>query len=393
MPDARRQIYLDHNAGAPLRPVALEAMRTALVRGGNASSIHRSGRAARALVEEARRSVATIAGVDAAQVIFTSGATEANVMALSPVWFLNGRPVTVSRLLVGATEHPSVLAGGRFQPDAVEVLPVDGDGRIDPAVVRARVEALTAAGERSLVSVMAANNETGVLQPLAEIGAALKGTEALFHIDAVQAAGRMPIDIGAWRADALSLSAHKIGGPQGAGALALGSAELAPAPLLVGGAQEGRRRAGTENVPAIAGFGAAAVAVTAELDQNTQVYRLRAFLEDGLRHICPETVVFGAASERLANTTCFAVPGISAETALIALDLEGIAVSSGSACSSGKVGTSHVLAAMGVAPDLARGALRISMGQDTTEEEIAGLLKAWRDIAGRMRSAKAERAA
>jgi cysteine desulfurase len=388
-----RAIYLDHNAGAKLRPAVADAMRELIGQAGNASSVHAPGRAARAQIETARSAVAALAGVEAANVVFTSGATEANVMALSPVWVDGRGSRSFDRLLVGACEHPSVLSGGRFAADAVETLAVDGQGRIDIARLSQRLGELVADGRSVLVSVMAANNETGVIQPLEQIGQAVHEVGATLHVDAVQAAGRIPLDLARWQADSVALSAHKIGGPQGAGALVLRNAGLHPAPLLTGGGQERRKRAGTENVLAIAGFGVAARIALDEIADWERLGVLRDGLERDLLHIRGETCVFGQEAPRLANTSCFAAPGMPAETVLIALDLEGIAVSSGAACSSGKVSSSHVLAAMGVDRDLARCALRVSLGPDTDAEEIEAFVAAWRRVSARMGTAGAGRAA
>jgi cysteine desulfurase len=387
------RIYLDHNAGAPLRPRVAGLVCDLLTRAGNPSSVHGEGRAARARIEAARGQVARLAGVPAANVTFTSGATEANVTALSPVWKAGRGERRFSRLLVGATEHPSVAAGGRFDAAARETIAVDVEGRVDVEALAARVHALAGAGETVLVAVQAANNETGVLQPLAEISSALAGSDAVLHVDAVQAAGRIAVDVNGWGADSIALSAHKIGGPQGAGALVLRNAGLRPAPLLAGGGQENWNRAGTENVAAIAGFGLAAELAAEETGAWGENAAFRDGLERELRHIWSDTVVFGAGAPRLANTSCFAVPGVAAETALIGLDLEGIAVSSGSACSSGKVGVSPVLVAMGVDRDLARGAIRVSLGCGSTRAELESFLAAWRRISGRIRQAGAGRAA
>lgn len=386
-------IYLDHNAGAKLRPAVADAMRDLIGLTGNASSVHAPGRSARAQVETARAAVADLAGVDAGNIVFTSGATEANVTALSPVWVDGRGSRSFDRLLVGACEHPSVLSGGRFAADTVETLPVDVQGLVDVAHLSRRLEELAGQGLAVLVSVMAANNETGVIQPLERIGQAVADAGAVLHVDGVQAAGRIPLDLAGWQADSVSLSAHKIGGPQGAGALALRNAGLHPAPLLTGGGQERRKRAGTENVLAIAGFGVAARIALDEIADWGRLAALRDGLERDLLHIREDTRVFGREAPRLANTTCFAAPGMPAETVLIALDLEGIAVSSGAACSSGKVSSSHVLAAMGVERDLARCALRVSLGPDTAKDDIEAFVAAWRRISARMPTADAGRAA
>jgi cysteine desulfurase len=368
--------YFDWNATAPLRPAARAAMLAALDAPGNASSVHGEGRGARRLIEESRRQVAALAGAEAKQVTFVSGATEANALALTPAIEADGNKAPRDRLFVSAVEHPSVLAGGRFAPEQVEILPVDRDGRVDPATLAAAL----AKAERPLVSVMLANNETGVIQPIAEIAGIVHAANGLLHIDAVQAAGRIPLDMSALGADLMSLSSHKLGGPQGAGALIV-RGRLSVAPLIRGGGQERGIRAGTENVAAIAGFGAAAEAARASLATDAaRMAALRDRLEAGLRAATPDAVIFAAGVNRLPNTTLVAVPGIKAETALIAFDLNGIAVSSGSACSSGKVAASHVLAAMGMEPALARGAIRISLGPMTTETQVESLLIAWKRV-------------
>ena len=366
---ASERTYFDWNATAPLRPEARAAMLAALDASGNASSVHGEGRTARQRVEAARRRVAAlVGGAKVNQVTFVSGATEANALAL--------QPGIADRLFVSAVEHPSVLAGGRFAQEQVEILPVDGNGIVD---LDALAGALVMA-ERPLVSVMLANNETGVIQPIAEIGAIVHAANGLLHVDAVQAAGRIPVDMRALGADLMSLSSHKIGGPQGAGALIVDSDQNLK-PLIRGGGQERGLRAGTENVAAIAGFGAAAEAALAGLDAEAGgMAALRERLEGGLRAATPDAIIFAHGVGRLPNTTLVAVPGVKAETALIAFDLNGFALSSGAACSSGKVAASHVLAAMGVEPALARGAIRISLGPTTTDTEVESLLIAWKRL-------------
>ena len=350
--------YLDYNATAPLRPEARAATLAALGEVGNASSVHAEGRAARARIEHARSAVAQLVGGEAKLTTFVSGGTEANNTVLTPDWRIGSEIIDLGTLIIGATEHPSVLSGGGFAADETRTIPVDGEGIVDREALPAM---LARAGGRSLVSVMLANNETGAIQPVAEIAAIAHEAGALVHCDAVQAAGRIPIDIRALGVDVLTLSAHKIGGPLGAGAIVRATEGTTFAPLLTGGGQERRARAGTENVAAIAGFGAAAEAALADLAraQGWSAWR------DRLAEIVgPEATVFSAGVARLPQTLCFAVPGLSAETLVIALDLAGVAVSSGSACSSGKVAPSHVLAAMGVEPDLAKCAIRLSLGWD-----------------------------
>jgi cysteine desulfurase len=371
--------YLDWNATAPLRPEARAAVHAALDAIGNPSSVHAEGRAARRLVELAREQVAALVGAQARNVVFTSGGTEANMMALVPV---AGRDGAVCKsLLVSAIEHPSVLAGGRFPAAAVERLPVSGDGLIDLAALERR---LAQRAGPALVSLMLANNETGVVQPVSEAARLVHEAGSLLHVDAVQAAGRIPCDINTLGADLLTISGHKIGAPKGVGALIRRDAPLPAAdPLIKGGGQERGARAGTENVAGIAGFGAAAAAAHSGLAaEHARMAVLRDRLEAALKAASPQAIIFGAQAlgaqvERLPNTTLFAVPGMKAETAVIAFDLDGVAVSSGAACSSGKVQPSHVLAAMGVPPALARGAVRVSLGPTTTESEINCFITAW----------------
>ncbi len=372
------RVYFDWNASAPLRPEAREAFLRALG-GANASSVHAEGRAARGSIEAARREVAELVGAMANDVTFTSGATEANMLALTPAIETAGEKRPRSRLFVSAIEHPSVLAGGRFDPENVEQLPVTADGVVD-------LEALAAAttqAERPLVSVMLANNETGVIQPVAEIAEIVHAAGGLLHVDAVQGPGRIDCNMGRLGADLMTISSHKLGGPQGVGALIRRGGIHIAAPLIRGGGQERGLRAGTENVAAIAGFGAAAkAAASASQAESAHMAALRGRLEADLRAMTPGAVIFGEAAARLPNTTLFAVPGLKAETAIISFDLNGIAVSSGSACSSGKVAASHVLAAMGVAPELARGAVRVSVGCGSTESEVERFRETWNMLAG-----------
>lgn len=370
--------YFDWNATTPLRDEARAALVEALSLPGNPSSVHAEGRAARRLIEAAREHVAALAGARPGDVFFTSSGTEANMLALTPAIEASGDTRPRSRLLFSAIEHASVRAGGRFPPTAIEELPVDAAGRIDLA-------ALTAAVARwpgALVSLMLANNETGVIQPVAEAAAIVHAAGGLLHVDAVQGAGRIDCDMAALGADLMTLSAHKLGGPKGVGALIRKSDHIhLPDPLIRGGGQERGLRAGTENVAGIAAFGAAAqVARQRRGSEAKHMLALRQRLEAGIRDVSPAAVIFAAEAERLPNTTLFAVPGMKAETAVIAFDLEGIAVSSGAACSSGKVQASHVLAAMGVSPEL-RGAVRVSLGWSTGEAEIERFQNAWRKLA------------
>ncbi len=372
------RVYLDWNASAPMRREAREAMSVALDLSGNPSSVHGEGRAARRLIERAREQVAALVGAEARNVIFTSGGTEANALALTPGIESGTDKAPRERLLISAIEHPSVRAGGRFAAHAIEEIPVDPNGVVELAAL----ERMLAAGGRALVSIMVANNETGVIQPVAAAAEIVHRHGGLLHVDAVQAAGRLRLDLNALGADLLTLSAHKIGGAKGAGALVKRDDAIHLAdPLIRGGGQERGARAGTENVAAIAAFGAAAAAVCDVTTEVRQMRALRDRLEAGLSLATPEVVIYGAASERLANTTLAAVPGAKAETLVIGFDLDGVAVSSGSACSSGKVAPSHVLAAMGVSPELARGAIRVSTGPTTTEADIDRFLNVWQKLA------------
>ena len=363
-------IYLDHNAISPLRDAARAAITEALAYCGNASSVHAAGRAARARIERAREAVARLAGCGSSEVVFTSGGTEANGLALKgAVQGAAEGGKRITRLLVSAIEHDSVRAHAAVLAESVpglklQEMPVTGDGKVDLASLR---DMLIHGKGRVLVSVMAANNETGVVQDIAQIGAVLKregGPDALLHVDAVSVMGRAEFSFAAVGADYMTISAHKLGGPQGAGALIVREAAPLSAQIM-GGGQEMGRRAGTENVAAIAGFGA----VAAQIDDGQNLRSLRESFETRLKALAPDVVIFGAAAERLSNTTNFAIPGLLSETALIALDLDGVAVSSGAACSSGKVKPSHVLAAMGVAESLARCGVRVSFGWTNSERD------------------------
>jgi len=315
--------YFDWNATAPLRAEARAAVVAALEVTGAASSVHSEGRAARAVVEKARGQVTALVGAEAKSVVFTSGATEANMLALTPELIALGKPFTCDRLLVSAIEHASVLSGGRFAADKVERLPVTGKGVVDLSALRAALKGV----DRPLVSVMHANNETGVSQPIADIAAIVHEAGGILHVDAAQTAGRIDCDIVALGADMLTISSHKLGGPQGAGALVLNGPQPAT-PLIRGGGQERGFRAGTENVAAIAGFGAAAEAAARNREvAASRIAALRDRFETRLQAEFPDAVIFGAGEPRLPNTSLVAVPGLKAETALIAFDLNGIAVS------------------------------------------------------------------
>lgn len=370
------RIYLDWNATAPLRAQARAAMVAALDEVGNPSSVHHEGRTARRLVELARERVAALVGAEPRNVIFTSGGTEANMLGLSPALQTPENKIVFDCLMLSAVEHASVRAGGGFRPHQVEEIPVTGEGIVDIGALERRLADPQRQG-LPLVSIMAANNETGVIQPVAAAAALVHAAGGLLHVDAIQVAGRIPFDIGGSGADLVAVSAHKLGGPKGVGALIKRSADLhLVEPLLRGGGQERGARAGTENVAGIVGFGAAAASAMTTIRADGE--RTRA-LRDRLEAALAEgpTVVFGRNAERLPNTSLFAAPGLRAETALINLDLAGFAVSSGSACSSGKVTASHVLAAMGVPDKLSSGAIRLSIGPSTSENDIDLFLKAW----------------
>lgn len=378
--------YLDHNATSPLRPESLLAMTHALGVGGNPSSIHAHGRAARSLVEEARAKVAALAGAKSDTVIFTSGATESNNLALfgAVEGSLAEGETRVTRIFVSAIEHSSVLATAdrlaeRFPWVRVGRLGVTAGGLIDLEGLRVT---LREGKGRPLVAVMAANNETGVVQPLAEISKLAREANALLLADAVPAAGKIALDFRL--CDYMTLSAHKIGGPQGIGALLV--REGAPlAAQLVGGGQQKGLRAGTENLSGIAGFGAAAHAVADGDGERARIAHLRDLFEARLKQAIPESVVFGAGQARLCSTACFAIPGVAAETALIGLDLDGVMMSSGSTCSSGKVAISHVLTAMGVDEKLAGCALRASFGWSSTIEDVNAALQSLIKLRDRVR--------
>lgn len=367
--------YLDWNATTPLRAEARSAMMAALDLAGNPSSVHAEGREARRLVEEARAALAAAVGAQPRNVVFTSAGTEANALALSPgLRGPSGGPA--ERLLVSAVEHASVLAGGRFPADRIGLIQVTRSGVVDLEHLKLQLKD----GPPALASIMAANNETGALQPVAEAASIVHAAGGLLHVDAIQALGKIPFDINAVGADLATFSAHKIGGPKGVGALVMREGIGGLEPVLRGGGQELSRRAGTENVAGIAGFGAAVKAALQTLPEDVKrMATLRDRLENGLRGIAGATI-FADDVERLPNTVLFTAPGLKAETAVIGFDLEGIAVSSGSACSSGKVQPSHVLSAMGYDPAVAQGAVRLSLGWSTEPEDINRALEAWRKL-------------
>ena len=372
------QVYLDYNASAPLCSEAQQAMIAAMDITGNPSSVHASGRAARKIVDHARRTIADLLGGDPERVIFTSGGTEANNLALSGL-----EDVTV---FTSAVEHPSVIEA---RSDAKRI-PVNGDGVIDLTALEAMLKDASQKGEKVLVSVMLANNETGVIQPVAKVALLAREYGAKVHCDAVQALGRIPLDMGRLLVDMVSISAHKIGGPKGIGALA-----IAPGVMLVpqirGGGQEKYRRGGTENVLGIAGFAAAAQRAEAGMAKMTEIAAKRDRLETELASEAPELVIAGKGTERLVNTSCLILPGMPGETQVMALDLGGVAISSGSACSSGKVRESHVLKEMGLSDT--GSAIRVSLGLETTDEDIDTFVRVWSRMRGNAARKKARHAA
>lgn len=380
-----RRAYLDWNASAPLLPEARDALLSALDLTANPSSVHAEGRQAKRLVEEARRDVAALCHAKAEHVVFTSGASEAVALVLTPDWRMGRSHLVYSKLYTTATDHSIVVGGGRFAYTDVTELPVGRDGVLDLSALQAALDAHDRSAGLPLVAVHLANNETGIVQPAAAIGKIVHDAGGVFVLDAVQAGGRISLDITKLCADFLILAAHKIGGPKGAGALVGNSDVLMPAPIATGGGQERGHRAGTENFAALAGFGAAARVVSSNLSHAGALRDKRDRLEETILEIDPEAVIFGRAAERLPNTIFYGIPGVKAETAQIAFDLAGIAVSSGSACSSGKVGASRVLKAMGYGDDMS--GIRVSIGHATTDEELTAFAEALRQFMSRRKSA------
>jgi cysteine desulfurase len=340
---------------------------------GNPSSVHAEGRRARAIIDTAREQVAALVGAKPSEVVFTSGATEANNAVMAGGW---------KAICVSAIEHDSVLAPARASGARVIALPAGADGVVDLQQVAGPLAHAASGGVRTLLSVMLANNETGVVQPVAEAAALAREHALSLHVDAVQGPGRLPVNFAELGADTLVISAHKLGGPRGVGALIVRDGVNLPS-FIKGGGQERRRRGGTENVSGIAGFGAAAVEVGRETDAAARVQALRDRLEAGVMAATPNAVIVGRGATRIGNTSCIAVPGRPSETIVIKLDLHGVAVSAGAACTSGKVGPNSVLEAMGLGAELARSAVRISLGPQTDDDDIAAFLAAWEKVAGR----------
>jgi cysteine desulfurase len=359
--------YLDYNASAPLLPEARTAMLAALDASANPSSVHGEGRNARRIVEDARREIARLVNTKPDQVVFTSGATEAASTLLTLEWRMGRGDIRMSKLYVSAADHPCLLNGGRFPADRVVRIDVDRNGVCDLAGLASALAAHDRSEGLPLVAIHLANNETGVIQPAREIGKVVKDAGGVLVLDAVQAVGRIPLDLSDGLADYIIISSHKIGGPMGVGAFVAHTDLMMPKPLVTGGGQEKGHRAGTENLAGIAGFGAAAKVALASLSHTSEIAAMRDRIEETILTLAPDAEIFGRGAERLANTTFSAIPGMKAETAQIGFDLAGVALSAGSACSSGKVGPSHVLKAMGFDND---GALRVSIGRGTTTKDI-----------------------
>lgn len=364
--------YLDNNASAPLRDSARAAMVAAMDVTGNPSSVHAEGRRARAIVETAREQVAELVGARPSEIVFTSGATEANNAVMDAGW---------KSICVSAIEHDSVLAPARACGAKVIALPASQDGVVDLGSVQEALSHAAQGGARALLSVMMANNETGVIQPVEEAADLARSLGVALHVDAVQGVGRLPVDFASLGADTLTISAHKLGGPRGVGALVIRDGVNLPA-LVKGGGQERRRRGGTENVVGIAGFGAAAAEVARDVEAMKRASALRDQLEASVMSLTPDAVIIGRNAARIGNTSCIAVPGKQAETLVIRMDMEGVAISAGAACTSGKVGANTVITAMGLPDSVARSAVRVSLGAETSETDIAAFLAAWQKVAG-----------
>jgi len=384
----QERIYMDWNATAPLLPAAREACHCALDLTGNPSSVHGEGRKIRTLIENARREVAALCDAASANVTFTSGATEAANWVLTPDFRMGKTLLTIGHLYISAIEHPAVREGGRFEANAISEIAVTPDGTIDLAALEAALAVHDRQSGLPMVAVMLVNNETGIVQPIEDVSRLVKAVGGILVVDAVQAFGRLPVSIEALGADFLILSSHKIGGPKGVGALVSRGEILMPSALIRGGGQEKGHRSGTENPAAIAGFGAAARCAAEDMEGRMRgVSALRDRLEAAMIEAAPDVIIHGLGGARVGNTCFFTLPGLKSETGQIAFDLEGVALSAGSACSSGKVGQSYVLSAMGHDPR--HGALRISIGPATTEGEIDRCAAVFAKVAARRRLAGA----
>jgi cysteine desulfurase len=379
---------MDWNATAPLLEEAREAFLHVALMPGNPSSVHGEGRAIRTEIEAARRKIAAALGAKTANVIFTSGASEAANHVLTPNFRMGRAALRIGHLYVSSVEHKALFEGGRFPAEMMTVFPVDPNGVADLSALENLLSGHDAASGLPMVALMLANNETGVIQPVKQAAEIVHKVGGLLVVDAVQAFGRMPIDIEMLEADFLIVSSHKIGGPKGAGALVSRGETMMPAALIRGGGQEKGHRSGTENAPAISGFGAAAELMARGIEARVAgLAAMRDRLEAAFLAVLPDATFHGSMVERLPNTSFFSLPGLKAETGQIAFDLEGIALSAGSACSSGKVGESHVLKAMGL--DSGVGGLRISIGASTRDDEIELAIAAFARVAGRMTKANA----
>ncbi|TNE35921.1 MAG: cysteine desulfurase [Alphaproteobacteria bacterium] len=371
-------VYLDYNATAPAKPEVAEAVARVMAEGGNPSSVHAHGRAAKALVENARAQVAALAGAEPKSVTFTGSGTEANNLVFTGAVKAN----KVERLLVSATEHDSVAKTAAATGMTVELIPVDHVGAVDQEALR---DLLGGSDEKTLVCIMLANNETGRIQDIAALAQAAHEEGALFHCDAVQAAGKIPVDMAALDTDFLTLSAHKFGGPQGVGAL-LRRPSLDVSAMILGGGQELGRRSGTENLAGIVGMGLAAELALKDMGQMAVLAKWRDEMEQVMTAYAGEAVIICREVSRLPNTSLVALPGVRSETQVMTLDLAGFGVSAGSACSSGKVSTSHSLSAMGFSEDIAGSAVRVSLGWKTTHEDVTAFTEAWKNMRDRLSS-------
>ncbi|WP_341760506.1 cysteine desulfurase family protein [Candidatus Endowatersipora endosymbiont of Watersipora subatra] len=388
---ANSRVYLDHNASSSLREGARQAMIETLSLCGNPSSVHKDGRFLRFLLEKARAQIGAFVGVDADNVIFTSSATEAANLALTPDVYKDGDPCPAGHLYVLESEHPCVLAGGRFLPQNISTIPVNENGIIDHEALETLLKCHDHNRGLAYVAVQLVNSETGVIQPVSKIVRSVRLHGGYVLCDAVQAAGKMPVCIQELGVDFLLLSGHKIGGPHGVGALVSANAMLHLPSAIKGGGQERTRRAGTENVVAIVGFGNAAQEASEQLNNFVKLSTLRDSIENHLTSICQSNglidrlVFFGQEVSRVGNTLAFSVRGLNAETSVIAFDLDGVSISSGSACSSGKVGRSHVLAAMGIDEESSKGAMRVSLGWNSTQSDAEKFLNSFKRITKRLR--------
>ncbi|RCL02667.1 MAG: cysteine desulfurase [Candidatus Tokpelaia sp. JSC188] len=376
-----KRIYLDYNSTTPLSVRVYNSLFETFNTLGNPSSIHNEGRIAKSILEKARCALARLIHSDSGRIVFTSGATEAAMTLLTPYYFIERSPLFMSHLYFSATEHPCIASKGRFSEGMSTVIPVDNDGIVQPDVLRSLLAKHNKRKGLPLVAIQYANHETGVVQPIEILGPIVKEAGGFFIIDAVQALAKEKLNVTHTCGDFFIFSAHKIGGPKGIGAFAFSNDLIMPQPLITGGGQERGFRAGTESLPLIAGFGAAAIDAKEYLQKQNHLAELQKKLEDGIKKIRDSIIIYGSKSRRLVNTTFFSVPGFKAETMQIAFDLEGIAVSAGAACSSGKTEISPVLQAMGVSDS--NGAIRVSVGWETHGHDIEYFLTVFQKIMSR----------